>query len=133
MGGAIAAITRSSGWIRCGPKARSNCSRRCSVKRDPSPDDQLDATLAVLQGGEFINELPGPHDIHYAFKRALTQVVAYNSILSERRKLLHERAGQALEAIFAAQLDDHLSELALHYKRADNIHKAIEYSGRAGQ
>jgi class 3 adenylate cyclase/predicted ATPase len=94
-------------------------------------DDQLDSALAVLRAGEFINELPGSYDIQFAFKHALTQEVAYNSILSERRKLLHERAGQALEAIFA--VDDHLSELARHYKRADNIHKAIEYLGRAGQ
>jgi class 3 adenylate cyclase/predicted ATPase len=95
--------------------------------------DQLDAALAVLQAGEFINELPGSHDIQYAFKHALTQEVAYNSILSERRKLLHERVGQAFEAIFATQVDDHLNELARHYKRADNIYKAIEYLGRAGQ
>jgi class 3 adenylate cyclase/predicted ATPase len=96
-------------------------------------DDELDAALAVLQAGEFINELPGSHDIQHAFKHALTQEVAYNSILTGRRKLLHERAAQAFEALFAAQLDDHLSELARHYKRADNIQKAIEYAGRAGQ
>jgi predicted ATPase len=83
--------------------------------------------------GEFINELPGSTDIQYAFKHALTQEVAYNSILSERCKLLHEGAGQAIEAIFSGQLDDHVSELARHYKRADNVHKAIEYSQRAGQ
>jgi predicted ATPase len=95
-------------------------------------DDELDDALTVLHDGEFINELPGSQDVQYAFKHALTQEVAYNSILIERRKLLHERAGQALESIFAGQLDDHLNELARHYKRADNIRKAIEYSGRAG-
>jgi predicted ATPase len=96
-------------------------------------DDQLDTVLAVLQAGEFINELAGSSQIQYAFKHALTQEVVYNSILSDRRKSLHERAGQALEEIFAGQLDDHLSELARHYKRAANIHKAIEFLGRAGQ
>jgi predicted ATPase len=63
----------------------------------------------------------------------LTQEVAYNSVMIERHKLLHERAGQALEAIFAVELDDHLGELAHHYKRAANIHNAIEYLGLAGQ
>jgi hypothetical protein len=29
-------------------------------------------------------------------------------------KLLHERAGLALESMFAGQLDDHLDELARH-------------------
>ena len=47
----------------------------------------------------------------YIFKHALTQEVAYNSLLIERRKQLHERAGQALESMFAEQLDDHLSSV----------------------
>jgi predicted ATPase len=67
------------------------------------------------------------------FKHALTQEVAYNSLLIERRKQLHEQAGKALESIFAGQLDDHLTQLAHHYGHSDNIDKAIEYLGRAGQ
>ena len=96
-------------------------------------DDQLDVVLAVLQAGEFINEVPSPRDIQYAFKHALTREVADSSILIERRKLLHERVGQALEEIFAPELDNHLSEIARHFKLADNPEKAIEYLGRAGQ
>src|SRR5262249_45364082 len=69
----------------------------------------------------------------YTFKHALTQEVAYSALLVERRKVLHERAGQALESMFAAQLDDHLDELAHHYSRSDNVAKAVEYLGRAGQ
>ena len=53
--------------------------------------------------------------------------MAYNSLLIERRKLLHERAGEAIESIFAGQLDDHLDELAHHYSRSGNLGKAIEY------
>ena len=67
------------------------------------------------------------------FKHALTQQVAYDSLLIERRKLLHERAGAVLESMFAEQLDDHLRELARHYSRSDNVAKAVEYLGRAGQ
>jgi len=59
--------------------------------------------------------------------------VAYNSLLIERRKLMHERAGQALESIFPEQLDDHLTQLAHHYSHSDNVSKAVEYLGRAGQ
>jgi predicted ATPase len=54
-------------------------------------------------------------------------------LLIERRKQLHERAGQAFESIFAEQLDDHLIQLAHHYNHSDNLDKAIEYLGRAGQ
>jgi len=93
----------------------------------------LEPTLAELRAAEFIYEQPAPVDTEYIFKHALTQEVAYNSLLIERRKLLHERAGQALESIFADQLDDHLTQLAHHYKYSDNLDKAAEYLGRAGQ
>jgi predicted ATPase len=35
--------------------------------------------------------------------------------------------------MFAGQLDDHLEELAHHYSRSDNVAKAVECLGRAGQ
>jgi tetratricopeptide (TPR) repeat protein len=89
--------------------------------------------LAELQAAEFIYEQPALTDIEYAFKHALTQEVAYNSLLIERRKLLHGRAGAAIEALYADRLDDYLSELARHYQRSANIEKALEYLGRAGQ
>ena len=41
--------------------------------------------------------------------------------------------GLVVESMFAGQLDDHLSELAHHYRHSDNANKAIEYLGRAGQ
>jgi class 3 adenylate cyclase len=97
------------------------------------PGDDLSRLLARLQSGEFIYEQPTAGDIEYTFKHALTQEVAYNSVLIKRRKILHERAGQALESMFAEHLDDHLGELARHYYCSDNIDKAVEYLGRAGR
>jgi class 3 adenylate cyclase len=97
------------------------------------PDDELQRLLADLQLGEFIYEQPAFPDIEYTFKHALTQEVAYSSVLVERRKLLHERAGQALESICADHLEDYLGELAHHYARSNNVAKAVEYLQRAGE
>ncbi len=99
---------------------------------DEMKNDELERMLADLQMAEFVYEQPATGDIEYIFKHALTQEVAYNSVLIERRKLLHERAGQALESMFAGQLDDHLDELAHHYSRSGNTRKAIESLHRAG-
>src|SRR5271163_1491963 len=96
-------------------------------------DNQLGRMLADLKAGEFIYEQAATGGVEYVFKHALTQEVAYNSLLIERRKQLHEQAGQALETIFASQLDDHLGQLAHHYSLSDNVDKAVEYLGRAGQ
>jgi predicted ATPase len=53
--------------------------------------------------------------------------------LVERRKLLHEHTGHALESMFPEQLEDHLGDLAHHYSRSDNVAKAVEYLGRTGE
>src|SRR6266849_2227387 len=92
---------------------------------------QLERMLGDLQAGEFIYEQPATGDIEYVFKHALTQEVAYNSLLIERRKLLHERFGDAIESLYTSSLDDHLAELAHHYSHSDNVTKAVEYLGRA--
>jgi predicted ATPase/class 3 adenylate cyclase len=97
------------------------------------PEEALERGLSRLQAGEFIYEQVAVGDVEFIFKHALTQEVAYDGLLIERRKLLHERAGQALESMFAGQLDDHLDELAHYYNRSDNVAKAVEYLGRAGQ
>src|SRR6202035_5727450 len=94
---------------------------------------QLERMLADLRAAEFIYEQPALTDAEYIFKHALTQEVAYNSLLIGRRKLLRERAGRALESMFAERLDDHLGQLAHHFSRSDNVSKAVEYLGRAGQ
>jgi class 3 adenylate cyclase/tetratricopeptide (TPR) repeat protein len=96
-------------------------------------DDDLEPMLSELRLAEFIYEHPAFPDIEYTFKHALTQEVAYNSVLSERRKILHERAAQSIEALFSDRLDDHLTELAHHFERSANVPKAVEYLGRAGQ
>ena len=94
--------------------------------------DELGRMLDALQLGEFIYEQPAAGDVEYTFKHALTQEVAYNSILSDRRKRLHERTGAAIETLYTASLDDHVSELAHHYSRSGNPDKAVEYLRRAG-
>ncbi|GAB3629702.1 guanylate cyclase [Pandoraea terrae] len=91
------------------------------------PEDDLRYLLAGLQAGEFIYERPAFPEAEYAFKHALTQEVAGNSLLTEQRSVLHERTGRAIEALFHRQLKDHCSELAHHYSLSGNIPKAVEY------
>src|SRR5215469_9537764 len=97
------------------------------------PDDELGQMLNGLQAGEFIYEQPAAGDVEYKFKHALTHDVAYNSLLTERRRLLHERTGQAIEALYPERLEDHYAELARHYRSSNNAAKAIEYLRLAGE
>uniref|UniRef100_UPI003F492FF7 adenylate/guanylate cyclase domain-containing protein n=1 Tax=Cupriavidus yeoncheonensis TaxID=1462994 RepID=UPI003F492FF7 len=97
------------------------------------PEDKTKSLLARLQAGEFIYEQPAFPEVEYSFKHALTQEVTYGSLLSERRRALHERTAQAIESLFSAQIEEHCSELAYHFSRSGNTPKAVEYLRRAGR
>ena len=97
------------------------------------PGPELEPILSELQLGEFIYEQPAFGDVEYIFKHALTHAVAYRSVLNERRRILHERIGVALESMYSESLDDHLAELAHHYARSGNPTKAVEYCLQALQ
>src|SRR5262249_44855408 len=96
------------------------------------PKEELERTLAQLQLAEFIYERPTAGDMEYTFKHQLTHEVAYNSVLLERRKSLHERVALAIEELAANSLDDHLTDLAHHYGHSGNRMKAVNYLTRAG-
>jgi len=96
-------------------------------------EDELFRLLASLQGKEFLYEQPAFPEVEYIFKHALTQEVAYGTVLQERRKALHEKTAQAIEALYSSSLEDHYRELALHYRQSGNAEKAVEYLGLAGQ
>src|SRR5207249_4220494 len=96
-------------------------------------EEELYRLLSSLQRKEFLYEQPAFPEPDYIFKHALTQEVAYNSVLQERRKVLHERTAQAIETLFHSRLEDHYSELAHHYSRSGNAQKAVEYFHLAGQ
>ena len=99
----------------------------------PQPEDDLYHLLSSLQHKEFLYEQPAFPEVEYFFKHTLTQEVAYGTVLHERRKALHERTAQALEALYAATLEEHYGELAHHYTRSGNTEKAVEYLHLAGQ
>jgi predicted ATPase len=99
----------------------------------PQSEEELYRLLASLQRKEFLYEQPAFPEVEYIFKHALTQEVAYGTVLQERRKMLHERTAQALEALYFASLDEHYGDLAHHYTRGGNTQKAVEYLELAGQ
>jgi tetratricopeptide (TPR) repeat protein len=91
------------------------------------PETELAAAIRKLRAAEFIYEEALYPQAEYIFKHALTQEVAYNSLLNERRLTLHENAGEAIETIFAGRLEEHFSQLAHHYSHSRNSEKAVDY------
>jgi predicted ATPase len=70
------------------------------------PEASLHRGLSRLQATEFLYETRLFPEHEYTFKHALTHEVAYGSLLHERRRLLHARIVEALEALAGDRLSD---------------------------
>jgi class 3 adenylate cyclase/tetratricopeptide (TPR) repeat protein len=87
----------------------------------------LEPHLTELRRLEFIHEQGGDGEPVYVFKHALTQDVAYQSLLSSRRARLHEATGAAYEALYADRLGEVYDRLAHHYSHTSRSDKAVDY------
>jgi class 3 adenylate cyclase len=95
--------------------------------------EELKSHLLNLQGLEFVYEKSLFPELEYIFKHALTQEVAYNSLLLKRRKEIHERIGQAIEQIYAERLQEFYEMLAYHYAKSENLEKTYQYMKLSGE
>jgi len=95
--------------------------------------EELKSYLQNLQGLEFIYEKSLFPELEYIFKHALTQEVAYNSLLLKRRKQIHENIGKAIEEIYAERIIEFYEMLAYHYSKSDNLEKAAQYLKLSGE
>lgn len=95
-------------------------------------ESSLDLGLSQLEREELIREHLRHPEVEYIFKHALTQEVAYQSLLAPRRKDLHRKVGEAMEAIFAERLGEFRSILATHFSRAEVWDKAVVYLEQTG-
>ena len=95
--------------------------------------EELKSYLLNLQGLEFIYEKNLFPELEYIFKHALTQEVAYNSLLLKRRKEIHAKIGRAIEELYAERLEEFYEMLAYHYSRSDSLEKACRYSRLSGE
>ncbi len=103
------------------------------LEKIAEPGHKLDPVLQALQQSELITEKNFFPELEYMFKHALTQDVAYNSLLLKQRKVLHSRVAAAIEEIKNNSLEEHLETLAYHYKKGDRPEKAFEFQVRAGE
>jgi tetratricopeptide (TPR) repeat protein len=92
----------------------------------------LKSYLLNLQGLEFIYEKSLFPELEYVFKHALTQEVAYNSLLQKRRTEIHAKIGQATEELYPERLEEFYEMLAYHYSKSENPERAYQYLKLSG-
>jgi DNA-binding SARP family transcriptional activator/DNA-binding Lrp family transcriptional regulator len=58
--------------------------------------------------------------------------VAYDHVFASRRTQLHASVGQAIEAVYAGELEPHHGALGAHFRRGEAWEKALRYLRQAG-
>jgi eukaryotic-like serine/threonine-protein kinase len=93
--------------------------------------DLLDEALSA----QLIHERKGDQAGSYDFTHALIRQTLYEELSTPRRVLLHRQIGEALEKLYEANPELHLTELAHHFFQAapgGDVDKAVGYARRAG-
>jgi tetratricopeptide (TPR) repeat protein len=96
------------------------------------PEEALHRGLDHLQAAELLDETRLFPEREFTFKHALTHEVAYGELLQERRRVLHGRIVEALEALTAERLTEQVERLAHHAVRGEVWDKAVTYCQQAG-
>jgi tetratricopeptide (TPR) repeat protein len=121
------------------PLARRSMLRRAAVLGDEFPEDLLLQMITDVapekSGTELLAGLSGlivSTGYLLRFRHPILRGVAYAGLPYRRRRELHAKAAQVLEATTAAA-DRRPELLALHYFVARNYDKAMDYGWRAGE
>jgi len=104
-----------------------------AVCEPPLQEQDLIAALHGLTAAEFIYEEELYPVAVYAFKHPLTQEVAYQSQLTERRQRLHAATARAIETLDAQRLDERAALLAHHWEAAGDALTAADWHRRAAE
>jgi class 3 adenylate cyclase/tetratricopeptide (TPR) repeat protein len=96
------------------------------------PEKELLSHLSALKDLELLYERGIYPQSSYIFKHALTREVVYDSILTKRKKRLHENIGKAIEELYKDNIDEHYGLLAKHFIESESYEKGIHYSIKAG-
>ena len=91
-------------------------------------EQELLSQLSVLKDSELLFERGIYPKSNFIFKHALTQEVVYDSILTRKKKELHNKIGKTIEQLYKDNLQDHYGVLTEHFISSENYEKGADYS-----
>jgi predicted ATPase/class 3 adenylate cyclase len=93
---------------------------------------EVQGYVDTLKHVELVHEKRFFPELEYIFKHAVTQDVAYQSLLAQRRKELHGAIGCAMEELYADRLEEQAAVLTHHFSRSASPDRAVAYALLAG-
>ncbi len=93
----------------------------------------LDRALVAMTEAELLSQTGTPPRSVYAFRHALIQDAAYETLLKSRRARYHGKTADVLLRDFASQAEAEPELVARHFSLAGQPDRAVEYWLRAGR
>jgi len=97
------------------------------------PEEELLSHMSILKDSELLYERGIYPETTYIFKNALTREVVYDSILTKKKKKLHDEIGHSIEELSKENIDKQYGVLAEHFIQSGNHEKGAAYSRLAGK
>src|SRR6266568_5108044 len=95
-------------------------------------EPELQKLLAELQVAQFLCEMPNAASFQLKFRHALVHEVAYGSLVSGKRQMLHARVLRAMESQSKDNPQEFIASLAHHALNAALWNEAVTYLCQAG-
>ena len=124
---------RRSASCRPPPSSARRCPSRSSRPLPRCPRSRSAWASPICRPPSSSTRRASSPSIEYTFKHALTQEVAYETLLQERRRALHARIVEALEALAGDRVAEQVERLAHHALRGEVWDKALAYCRQAGE
>jgi DNA-binding CsgD family transcriptional regulator len=93
-------------------------------------EHELLALIKELMAAQLVVEVTSER---FAFRHALTRQAVCAELLGRERKALHQKVGEAIERLYANELDAYVTDLSYHFSEAGQWAKALNYAERAGE
>ncbi len=92
------------------------------------PEHEILSYLSALKDSELLYERGIYPQSTYIFKHSVTREVVYDSILTKKKKQLHEKIARIIEDIYKEDICYHYGILANHCIASENYEKGAEYA-----
>lgn len=92
----------------------------------------IDDGLGRMEHDELIRKRITDPELEYMFRHALTQEVAYGSLLVSKRKELHRSVGTAMAKVFADRIGEFAGVIGEHFYKGEAWEEAADYLIRTG-
>jgi tetratricopeptide (TPR) repeat protein len=97
------------------------------------PHPNLSRRLAELVERGWLIEPPAEQPNLFHFKHTLTRETVYATMLTSKRQLIHQRAAEAIRALYPEAESEHLELLAHHFSESSLWEESLHYLLRAAE